>query len=82
MLTRENQMLRLRIQQLGLYLFPRFGIDEAPMLTLGDKTERQLGETNSINSNSPATSSNLAAPPIEVETSSASRTTAEHENKD
>ena len=61
MLTRENQMLRQRIRELGIYL----GLI---MRQLSDPpTERQLNELNPTATNSPPISSNLTAPPVEAD---------------
>ena len=65
-LTRENQMLRMRIRELGMT--PCLLIDLYAMLT---SAERQLNEASAAPPNNPATPSNLAAPPIEAETAAA-----------
>lgn len=57
MLCRENQMLRMRIRELGLWKQP-----ERTMLTL---PERQIQETNSVPVNTPVTPSNLVSAPVE-----------------
>ena len=62
-LTRENQMLRMRIRELGMkpYLWHT-------RVTILIYTERQLNEASAALPNNPATPSNLAAPPIDAET--------------
>lgn len=86
MLTRENQMLRMRIRELGIStnLFPLLHSqeDEDAIERIADimlseltrlSTERQITEINSSPANTPATPSNLvSSPPVEAETVEAS----------
>ena len=66
MLTRENQMLRQRIRELGTWF-------DAGSKKRADSysAERQLSENNSAATNSPATPSNLAGPSLEVDSTEA-----------
>ena len=67
MLTRENLMLRMRIRELGRYLpLPIQGRKKLSLI-LPARTERQVNELNAAPANSPATASNLTAPPMEAD---------------
>ncbi|KAI4216107.1 MAG: hypothetical protein LQ351_001605 [Letrouitia transgressa] len=61
MLTRENQMLRMRIRELGM---PDSVSRVKTMLMF---LERQLNEGDTATTNSPSTSSNLAGPSVDAE---------------
>ncbi|MCJ1431623.1 hypothetical protein MMC27_000978 [Xylographa pallens] len=80
-LTRENQMLRMRIRELGssntrqmeMYLSSR---------TLTISKERQVNELHAAPATAPATPSNLAAPPLEaLNTQASSRAQSGEEDK-
>ncbi len=65
-LTRENQMLRMRIRELGMLVcFPETYVQGTDLFPL----ERQASDLNSTSSitHAPATVSNLTAPPLEAE---------------
>ena len=62
MLTRENQMLRQRIRELGISSKHLLGKGSYMCL------ERQLGELNPTATNSPPVTSSLTAPPLGAET--------------
>lgn len=67
MLTRENQMLKQRIRELGTST----GRCESCLLCHLRESERQLSESSSATANSPATPSNLTAPPLEADNTEA-----------
>lgn len=75
MLTRENQMLRARIRELGTC----FSASVGPCPNI--KTERQLSELSPTSINSPPISSSLAAPPVEAEQDSTEPTTGNRSNQ-
>ena len=66
MLTRENQMLKQRIRELGMST--KRGHHLSWYLR---RTERQLGESSSAAANTPTTPSNLTAPPLEPDNTEA-----------
>lgn len=67
MLTRENRMLKQRIRELGMST--RKG--QSYIQWYLRRAERQLSESSSAAANSPATPSNLTAPPLEPENTEA-----------
>jgi hypothetical protein len=75
MLTRENQMLRARIRELGTW-FPAL-VGQCTNI----ETERQLSDISPTTINSPQISSSLAAPPVEAEHDSTEPTTGSHTNE-
>ena len=68
MLTRENQMLKQRIRELGTSI--RSVQSSLPWYLR--QAERQISESTSAAANSPATPSNLTAPPLEPDNTEAS----------
>jgi hypothetical protein len=74
MLTRENQMLKMRIRELGMSLYMRM-----PCTVADFRTERQLNP-NYPSTHSPATTSNLVLESTNVHSNGESASAAAHDD--